>query len=100
MTFLKRKTSISTNRGYKIEKIITGCLNLLVLLTVVGCSNESSSINHAKSINNSVVKKKSTRKERTVKRSSNTKKVLKEQSEHSQSVQVTKNNSKIKVYKI
>lgn len=65
-----------------------------MLLTVVGCSNESSSINHAKSINNSVVKKKSTRKERTVKRSSNTKKVIKEQSEHSQSVQVTKNNSK------
>ncbi len=77
-----------------MKKIIIGCLNLLVLLTVVGCSNESSSINHAKSINNSVVKKKSTRKERTVKRSSNTKKVLKEQSEHSQSVQVTKNNSK------
>lgn len=65
-----------------------------MVLTVVGCSNQSSSINHAKSINNSVVKKKSTRKERTVKRSSNTKKVIKEQSEHSQSVQVTKNNSK------
>ena len=77
-----------------MKKIIIGCLNLLVVLTVVGCSNQSSSINHAKSINNSVVKKKSTRKERTVKRSSNTKKVIKDQSKHSQSVQVTKNNSK------
>lgn len=77
-----------------MKKIIIECLNLLVLLTVVGCSNQSSSINHAKSINNSVIKKKSTRKERTVKRSSNTKKVINEQSEHSQSVQVTKNNSK------
>ena len=77
-----------------MKKIIIGCLNLLVLLTVVGCSNQSSSINHAKSINNLVIKKKSTRKERTVKRSSNTKKVIKDQSKHSQSVQVTKNNSK------
>ena len=77
-----------------MKKIIIGCLNLLVLLTVVGCSNQSSSIKHVKSINNSAIKKKSTRKERTVKRSSNTKKVIKEQSEHSQSVQVTKNNSK------
>lgn len=77
-----------------MKKIIIGCLNLLVLLTVVGCSNQSSSIKHVKSINNSAIKKKSTRKERTVKRSSNTKKGIKDQSKHSQSVQVTKSNSK------
>lgn len=94
MTFLKMKLVYLLVEVMKLKKIIIGCLNLLVVLTVVGCSNQSSSINHAKSINNSVVKKKSTRKERTVKRSSNTKKVIKEQSEHSQSVQVTKNNSK------
>ena len=94
MTFLKMKLVYLLVEVMKLKKIIIGCLNLLVVLTVVGCSNQNSSINHAKSINNSVVKKKSTRKERTVKRSSNTKKVIKEQSEHSQSVQVTKNNSK------
>lgn len=94
MTFLKMKLVYLLVEVMKLKKIIIGCLNLLVVLTVVGCSNQSSSINHAKSINNSVVKKKSTRKKRTVKRSSNTKKVIKEQSEHSQSVQVTKNNSK------
>lgn len=94
MTFLKMKLVYLLVEVMKLKKIIIGCLNLLVVLTVVGCSNQSSSINHAKSINNSVVKKKSTRKERTVKRSSNTKKVINEQSEHSQSVQVTKNNSK------
>ena len=41
-------------------RVISGCLSLLFLFTMAGCSNHSSTVKHAKSANNaSLTKKKS-----------------------------------------
>lgn len=70
-------------------KIITGCLSLLYLFTMTGCSNHSSTVKHVKSTNNaSLIKKrsvKSSKSKQKVEKSSN--KPVKKQSVQSQNVQ-------------
>ena len=76
-------------------RVISGCLSLLFLFTMAGCSNHSSTVKHAKSANNaSLTKKKSVKSgkiEQEVVKSSN--KPVKKQSVQSQNVQrVSKSN--------
>lgn len=70
-------------------KIIGGCLSLLCLFNMTGCSNHTSTVKHAKSTSNSsLIKKKSvksSKSKRKVEKSSN--KTVKKQSVQSQNVQ-------------